>query len=106
MKYKFKKGDNVVVQTGKDKNKSGQISSIETKSGKAIVAGINIYKKSTKPSKKYPQGGIMEISKPIDLSNLLVICPNCKKTSRIKIKNSSDANTRVCNKCSEALDVK
>jgi large subunit ribosomal protein L24 len=103
-KMKIKKGDTVLVVTGKDNAKTGKIVSVDPKNNKAIVDGINIYKKHVKPNKKYPQGGIIDKSVPIRISNLMVICPNCKKATRIGKKNIGREKRRVCLKCKEVVD--
>jgi large subunit ribosomal protein L24 len=99
---RIKKGDNVLVIAGKDKNKSGKVIAIHD--SKAIVSGLNIYKKSMKPSNKYPQGGIVDVNAPIPQSNLMPICPGCKKAVRVKVKNTGKEKRRVCIKCSEVID--
>ncbi|MCX6809424.1 MAG: 50S ribosomal protein L24 [Candidatus Berkelbacteria bacterium] len=103
-KFKIKKGDTVLVGTGKERGKTGKVVTILTKSDRAIVEGLNIYKKHAKPSKKYPQGGIMDVNSPIKIDNLTVICPGCKKASRIKMKNTGREKRRVCVKCGEVSD--
>jgi len=69
-KFKFKTGDKVIVNTGVDKGKTGQILQILTKHNRAIVEGINIVHKHQKPSANNPQGGIKEVEASIDISNL------------------------------------
>lgn len=103
-KIRIKKGDNVLVLAGKDRNKTGKIIKINTKDKKAVVEGINIVKKHIKPSQKYPQGGIIDKNAPLQISNLMVICPSCKKAARVKVKNTGKDKRRVCGKCGEVLD--
>jgi len=99
---KIKKNDNVLVITGKDRGKTGKV--IVVKNEKAVVQGLNVYKKNVKPSNKYPQGGIVDINAPIKISNLMVVCPGCKKAVRVKSKNTGKDKRRVCVKCSEVVD--
>jgi large subunit ribosomal protein L24 len=86
-----KKGDNVVVNSGENKGKSGKVLSVNVEKKTAIVEGINIVKKSTKPNAKYPQGGIIEKEAPIHVSKLNRINENGKavrsngKVTKIKI---------------------
>ena len=86
-----KKGDNVVVNSGENKGKTGKVLSVNVEKKTAIVEGINIVKKSTKPNAKYPQGGIIEKEAPIHVSKLNRINENGKairsngKVSNIKI---------------------
>ena len=69
-KFKFRKGDKVIVNTGVDKGKTGEILKIITKNNRAIVEGVNIVHKHEKPSANNPQGGIKEVEASIDVSNL------------------------------------
>jgi large subunit ribosomal protein L24 len=80
---KLQKGDNVVVITGRDKGKTGKVLSVIPKESKVVVEGINIAKRHTKPSNKVPRGGILEITKPIDASKIMVLDPASGKPARI-----------------------
>lgn len=100
----IRKQDTILVIKGKDRGKTGKVVSVNVKAHKAVVEGLNQYKKQVKPSKKYPQGGIIDISLPIQTANLMVICPTCKKAARSKQKNEGREKRRVCAKCSEVLD--
>ena len=82
-KIRLKKGDNVVVLAGKEKGKTGVIQTTHPAENKVTVEGINIVKKAIKPNKVHPQGGIIEITKPIWVSKVAVIEPTSKKPSRI-----------------------
>ena len=72
---KIKKGDTVYVLAGDDKGKTGRVLNVMPEQGKAIVEGVNIVSKSTKPNAKAPQGGIVKMEAPIHLSNLAVVDP-------------------------------
>ena len=100
---KISKNDNVLVISGKYKGKTGRVEKIFPKIGKIIVSGVNIAKKSTKPSKKNPKGGISDIAMPIDISNLKLICPKCQKAVRVGYKIVQNKKTRYCKKCSEQI---
>ena len=100
---KISKNDNVLVISGKYKGKTGRVEKIFPKIGKIIVSGVNIAKKSTKPSKKNPKGGIIDIAMPIDISNLKLICPKCQKAVRVGYKIVQNKKTRYCKKCSEQI---
>ena len=71
----IKKGDTVFVLAGDDKGKTGRVLSIDAKKNRAIVEGINMVSKSTKPSAKHPEGGIIKMEAPIHLSNINVVDP-------------------------------
>jgi len=102
----IKKGDVILVLSGKDRAKTGKVLSISSKKHKAIVEGLNIAKKHLRPSRAHPQGGIIKFPAPIDLSNLKIICPRCNKATRIAFKksNKKTAKMRICKKCKEAID--
>ncbi len=102
-KLKVQKNDLVIIIGGKDKGKTGKVMNVNSQNAKAAVEGLNVYKKSVKPSKKYPQGGIIDINAPIQISNLMVICPACKKATRIGVKNAGKEKRRICKKCSEVI---
>lgn len=82
-KLHIKKGDTVYVNAGDDKGKTGRVLEVQVKKSRAIVEGINIVSKSTKPSAKYPQGGIVKIEAPVHISNLNVVDPKTGKPTRI-----------------------
>lgn len=103
---KIKKGDKVTVIKGKDKGKTAVVEKSMPKAGKVIVTGVNVYKKSAKPSQKHPKGGIMNISAPISAANVMVVCPKCSKATRVGYKITQNNKIRVCKKCQESLDVK
>lgn len=80
---KIRKDDQVMVITGKDKGKTGRVAQVIPKRNAVIVDGLNIVKRHTKPSNKIPQGGILEITKPIDVSKVMVLDPTSGKPSRV-----------------------
>ncbi len=71
MAMKIKKGDNVIVIAGKDKDKEGKVLAVDTKNNTVVVEGINMISKHAKPSQANPQGGIIEREAPIDISNVM-----------------------------------
>src|SRR5947208_1375722 len=91
-KIKLKKGDTVVVRAGKYKGQTGKITATHPSLNKVTVEGINIVKKHVKPNKAYPQGAIVELTKPIWVSKVAVIDPTSKKPTRIGIKVDKDGN--------------
>ena len=94
-KIKLKKGDTVIVRTGKDKGKTGKVVATHPTENKVTVEGINIIKKHVKPNRTYPQGGIIDITKPIWTSKVSVVDPETKKPSRIGYKLGEDTKVRV-----------
>ena len=89
-KLKIKKGDTVYVLAGDDKGKTGRVLNVLPEQGKAIVEGVNIVSKSTKPNAKAPQGGIIKKEAPIDLSNLAVVDPKTGKPTRVGFRFNED----------------
>ena len=94
-KIRIKKDDIVIVRSGKYKNKTGKVLSVLPKENKVIVEGINIIKKHQKPNKAYPSGGIIEITKPIDVSKVGYYDSTTKKAVRIKYKITSTDNVKT-----------
>ena len=89
-KIRLKNGDDVIVLSGKYKGQSGKITAVHPKENKVTVEGINIVKKHQKPTKQHPQGGIIEITKPIWVSKVAIVEPASKKASRIAYKFTKD----------------
>lgn len=91
-KIRLKKGDTVVVRAGKYKGKTGKITAVHPAENKVTVEGINIVKKHQKPSQAHPQGGIIEIIKPIWVSKVSIVEPTTKQASRIGYTVDKDGN--------------
>lgn len=95
-KIRLKKGDLVQVLSGKYKGKQGKVTMMHPTENKVTVEGVNIIKKHVKPNKTYPQGGIIEMTKPIWVSKVAIVDPATKKPSRIGYKLDKDGGkTRV-----------
>jgi large subunit ribosomal protein L24 len=102
-KTSLKKNDKVLVISGKDNGKSGKILRILSDRNKALVEGVNIVKKHQKPTPT-SSGGIVEKEAPIELSNLLIVCPKCAEGTRISKKVLEDGSKiRICKKCGEEI---
>lgn len=89
-KIRLKKGDQVVVRSGKYKGKTGPVIAVHPKLNAVTVEGINIVKKHVKPSKTNPQGGILDLTKPINVSKVGIVDPTTKKASRIGYQINKD----------------
>ena len=100
--FKFKVGDEDKILTGKDKGKTGKIEKIITRENKIVVGGVNIYKRHKKVSKNNP-AGIYEITRPIDVSKITLICPKCQKLTRVEFILDANTKKRVCKKCKGVL---
>ena len=103
-KLNVKKGDTVVVIAGKDKGKQGEIIQALPKKNKVLVKDVNKVKRHTKPNQKAPQGGIITKEAPLHASNVMLVCPACKKATRVGHKEVNGKNVRVCKKCGEIID--
>ncbi len=106
MKLSVKKGDNVLVIAGKDAGKTGEILEVNREDGRVKVAGVNIQAHHNKPRSKDDKGGIIKTEGFIDVSNVQVICPVCKKAVRVAHRIEDGKNVRYCKKCNATLDSK
>jgi large subunit ribosomal protein L24 len=106
MKLHVKKNDQVLVLAGKDKGSRGRVLRVLSTDGKAIVERVNMIKRHTRPNpQKGVQGGILEREAPIQISNLMVICPECGKPSRLGRKRLEDGRgQRVCKSCQASFN--
>lgn len=104
-KLHVKKGDNVVVLSGKDKGKKGKVIEALPKKGKVVVEGVNKVKRHTKPSQAVPQGGIIVKEAPIHSAKVMLVCPECNKPTRIKKTPLANGKmARTCKHCGEIID--
>jgi large subunit ribosomal protein L24 len=104
-KLHVKKDDKVLVLAGKDKGREGKIIEAQPKNMRVVVEGVNKVKRHTKPNQKNAQGGIVVKEAPVASSNVMLICPSCKKATRIKKNQLADGKfVRACKKCGENID--
>ena len=97
------KGDKVIVIAGRDKGKTGTIQKVIPEQNRVVVEGVNLRKKTNKPSQKNPDGGIVEIYAPIDASNVMLVDPKTKKPTRIGHKVVKGKKVRVALKSGTEL---
>lgn len=103
-KLHIKKNDTVVVLAGEDKGKTGKVLKVLVEKNRALVEGVNMVSKSTKPSAKNPQGGIVKQEAPIHISNLSLVDPKSGKATRVGIKVTEDAKkVRIAKKSGEEI---
>ena len=95
---KIKKGDRVVVLTGKDKGKEGEVSRAIPAKNKVIVDGVNVAKKHQKATRATMQGGIIDKDMPLPISNVAILCPSCGPT-KIGYRLDGTKKVRKCRKC-------
>ncbi|MBI5749973.1 MAG: 50S ribosomal protein L24 [Nitrospinae bacterium] len=102
---KIKKNDIVKVMTGKEKGKKGKILMVFPMEKKVIVERLNIVKRHTRPTQQMRQGGIIEKEGKIHISNVMIVCNKCDKTTRVSIKILENGKKiRTCKHCGEMLD--
>ena len=102
---KIKKGDRVKVIAGKDKDKEGLVLRSLPKRQRVVVEKVNIAKKAMRPTQQNPQGGITSIEMPIHVSNVMLVCPECKEATRVGSRVNEDGKkVRVCKKCGKDID--
>jgi large subunit ribosomal protein L24 len=102
---KIKKGDTVMVITGKDSGRKGKVLKVVPEQNRVVVEGINRVKKHQKPNRSIPQGGILKVEAPLNVSNVMLLCNKCNKPTRVGhniLDNGS--KVRVCKQCGEVLD--
>lgn len=99
---KIKKGDNVQIILGKDRGKKGTVENVSSKDKKVFVSGANIYKRHVRKQGTI-EGGVIDLPKPLDVSNVSLICPNCKKLTRVGYSILDKKKIRICKKCKQSL---
>lgn len=103
-KVNIKKGDNVQVLAGEDRGKQGRVLSVQASKNRAIVEGVNVVTKAAKPSAKHPQGGLVKMEAPINISNLALIDPKSGKPTRVGYKvNEKGEKVRYSKKSGEEI---
>jgi len=100
---KFKTGDTVKITLGKDKGREGKIEKIYPSKGTALIPGINIYKKHVKGASGQ-KGGIYDIPRALPFSKFSLVCPKCKKLTRVGFSVIDKKSWRVCKKCRKEID--
>lgn len=100
---KLRKNDTVTVIKGKDKGKTEKIERVFVKTGKVLVAGVNQFKRHLKSRGQGTVSEIVTISKPLPVSNVALVCPNCKKLTRIGFEIAKGKKIRICKKCKKEV---
>lgn len=105
-KLKIKKGDEVIVVTGRDRGKQGKVLRALPEENRVLVQGINVVKRHTKPSQADPQGGIKEKEAPIHVSNVALVDPKTSRPTRVGFRLLADGRkVRVAKRSGEVIDV-
>lgn len=102
-KTHIKKGDTVVVLAGEDRGRTGRVLSVDRAKNRAIVEGINMVTKATKPTAQHPQGGLVKKEAPIHISNINLADPKTGKPTRIAIKREDGKVVRISKKSNQEI---
>jgi len=92
-----------MIMKGKDRGKSGKVTSVNPTKNRVLIHGLNQVKKSMRPRKQGEKGQIISISLPISLNNVMILCATCGKPSRVGFSITGDKKNRFCKKCKETL---
>lgn len=99
---KILKGEKVKILLGKDRGKEGKVIHVSGKDQKIFVEGVNLYKRHVKRQGDL-EGGIINLPKPLDISNVGLICPNCNKVTRVGFKITGTEKSRICKRCGKEI---
>jgi len=102
---KFKIGDTVKITAGKDKGREAKIEKIFPEEAKVIIPGVNLYKKHVKGFGDV-KGGVYDIPRPLGFGKIALVCPKCKKITRVGFKFAGEEKVRICKKCRKEIDTK
>ncbi len=102
---KLKKNDEVIVTQGKDLGKKGKVEKVFPESQKVLIAGVNLYKKHVKGFGDV-KGGVYDIPRPLSFGKIALVCPKCKKITRVGFKFAGREKVRICRKCGKEIDSK
>ncbi len=100
---KIKKGDTVKIIKGKDKGKTGKVLKVFFKNNKILIEGLNLFKKHVRPKRQGEKGEIVLVPRPINVSNVMLFCQNCKNATRVGYIFENENKARYCKKCSARL---
>jgi large subunit ribosomal protein L24 len=100
---KIKKGDKVKVIAGKDRGQIGVVERVYQKNNAVLIPKINQYKRHIKKNEKLPQGGVVDIPRPLDIAKIMLVCPKCNKVTRVGYIVEKNKKFRVCKKCKSKI---
>ncbi|MBI5401537.1 50S ribosomal protein L24 [Candidatus Wolfebacteria bacterium] len=101
---KIKKGDNIKIIKGKDKGKTGKVLKTFVKENKVLVEALNMFKKRVKPKRQGEKGEMISVPRPVQVSNVMLICPGCKNAVRVGYSIEGEIKKRMCKKCKSRID--
>lgn len=103
MSTKIKKGDQVLITSGKDRARKGKVIEVFPKQRRVVIEGINLRKKHMRPKKSGEKGQIVEIPAPLNVSDVKLICSKCGKPTRVGYKMEGKKKYRICKKCGQEI---
>jgi large subunit ribosomal protein L24 len=101
---KIKKGDTVKIVIGKDNGKEGKVERVYSGRNKLLIENLNLFKKAIKKTEQTPNGGIVDVPRPLNVSNVMLVCPHCKKQTRVGYAVKEGKKVRVCKKCNKNIN--
>ncbi|MDD5760549.1 MAG: 50S ribosomal protein L24 [Candidatus Pacebacteria bacterium] len=99
----IKKGDTVLIRKGRDKGKTGKVIKVLPAKNKVVIESLNLVKKIQKAKKGGEKSEIITVPRPIARSNVMLICPNCKKPTKISNQKDNGLKFRICKKCGSRI---
>ena len=103
-KFRVKKGDTVEVVQGKEAGKRGKVLRVLAAEERVVVERVNFIKRHVRPSKKTPQGGVIEREASMHISNVKLVCPSCSQAVRVGVRMEGEEKIRYCKKCNVQVD--
>lgn len=99
----LRKGDSIKIIIGKDNGKTGKILKVLPKENKVLIEGLNVFKKHTRPKRQGEKGEVVDVSRPMHASNVMLVCSSCGKPRRVGVKVEKNKRVRYCKKCSSII---
>lgn len=101
----IKKGDTVQIISGKDRGKSGKVMRVEVSRSAVLLEGLNLFKKHVRPKRQGEKGQTLSLPKPLNISKVMLLCPNCGKAARVgyRFEKEGGLKIRYCKKCQSAI---
>lgn len=96
---KIHKGDTIEITTGKDRGKTGKVLKVLIKKNRVLVDGLNLYKKHVRSKRQGEKGEVVSVPRPIDVSNVMLVCPGCGQAARVGFRSDAEKKWRACKKC-------
>ncbi len=97
------KGDTVKIMVGKDSGKTGKVLSLVIDKNKVLIDGLNLYKKHVKPKRQGEKGQLVQVPRPMNISNVMLFCSSCRKGVRVGYRVEGKIKKRYCKKCQESI---